>query len=246
MSPAVGTRSENGSIIQFNRFTGQTAQLFDAGSSANVTNYSFSQNLVEVTTTTVPAFRAAGDSQIGNLTHVLLDNNTVTGYGSDGRMNLGYDETAGLVRRTHKFFRLRNTIGSNIYYKSDVFLGTNGNGTPDPVEAPNRIGSWSFGYQVGSRNNWTQFVNPGTNTVGTSEGLIYGGRNVSLGTSMTVRNDPLFVNYQGRTAVNGAGNGDYNLQAGSPCIGRATAFDEVFPFDLAGVARTRGAVGAYA
>lgn len=246
MSPAVGTRSENGSIIQFNRFTGPTAQLFDAGSAANVTNYSFSQNLVEVTTTTVPAFRAAGDNQIGNLTHVLLDNNTVTGYGSAGRMNLGYDETAGLVRRTHKFFRLRNTIGSNIYYKSDVFLGTNGNGTPDPVEAPNRIGSWSFGYQVGSRNNWTQFVNPGVNTVGTSEGFMYAGANVSLGTSMTVRNDPLFVNYQGRTSVNGAGNGDYNLQAGSPCIGRATAFEEVFPFDLAGVARSRGAIGAYA
>lgn len=246
MGPSATGRSESGSIIQFNRFTGPTAQLFDVGSSANVTGYTFSQNLVEVTTTTVPAFRAGGDSQQGNLTHVLLDNNTVTGYGSDGRMNLGYDETAGLVRRTHKFFRLRNTIGSNIYYKSDVFLGTNGNGTPDPVEAPNRIGSWSFGYQVGSRNNWTQFVNPGTNTVGTSEGLIYGGRNVSLGTSMTVRNDPLFVNYQGRTAVNGAGNGDYNLQVGSPCLGRATAFDEVFPFDLAGVSRTRGAIGAYA
>uniref|UniRef100_UPI0026041B6E hypothetical protein n=1 Tax=Novosphingobium sp. TaxID=1874826 RepID=UPI0026041B6E len=148
--------------------------------------------------------------------------------------------------RTHKFVRMRNTITSNVYTKSDVFLGLNGNGSPDPAEAPNRVGSWSFLYQVGGRNNWTQFVNPGVNSVGTSEGPAYAGLNTTLGTSMTVRNDPVFVSYQGITATNGAGGGNYNLQAGSPCLGKVPAVDEVFPFDLAGVARSRGAIGAYA
>lgn len=245
LSPAVGTRSESGSIVQFNRFTGPTGQLFDVGSSTNAVGYSFSQNLVEVTTSTGPGFRAAGDAQLGNLTHVLLDNNTVTGFGAGGRNNLGYDETGGTARRTHKFVRMRNTITSNVYTKSDVFLGLNGNGSPDPAEAPNRVGSWSFLYQVGGRNNWTQFVNPGVNSVGASEGPAYAGLNTTLGTSMTVRNDPVFVNYQGITAVSGTGGGDYNLQSGSPCLGKVPAADEVFPFDLAGVARSRGAIGAY-
>lgn len=247
MGPSASGRSESGSIVQFNRFTGPTVQLFDAGLSADITNYTFSQNLVEVTTTTVPAFRVSGDSCLGNMTHVLIDNNTVTGYGADGRMNIGYDETPGTVRRTHKFLRMRNTIASNFYNKSDVFVGTSSqNGGPFPAEAPFRIGSWSYLYQVGSRNNFSQFINPGTNSVGADQGVAFAGTNTTLGTSFTVRNDPLFVNYQGKTASAGAGGGDYNLQPGSPCIGKATAFDEVFPFDLAGVARSRGAVGSYA
>lgn len=241
----VGTRSANGSIIQFNRFTGPTAQLLDVGTPESVVGFSFSQNLVEVTTSTGPGLRASGDSGIGNLTHVLFDNNTATGYGSGGRFNLGYNETTG-TQRTHKFFRQSNSIIGNMYTKHDVFLGTNGNGSPDPVGAPLHVGGWSFLYQVGSRNNWTQFGAPATNGVGASEGPAYAGLSTTLGTSMTVRNDPIFMNYQGLTASAGVGGGDYRLQAGSPCIGLVAGANEVFSFDLAGIARTRGAIGAYA
>ncbi|WP_377846980.1 hypothetical protein [Bosea sp. UC22_33] len=80
-----------------------------------------------------------------------------------------------------------------------------------------------------------------------NEGQEYAGLKSNIGTSTTVRNDPLFVDPKAVTAgpVAGAGGGDYRLQAGSPCIGMVVS--SPLPFDLAGNARsaTASAAGAY-
>lgn len=241
-----GARSQSNSIIQFNRFTnpGSSVALVDVGASADVTNFSFSGNLVEIchTTTSTPGLRASSDNGTGNLTHCLFDNNTVTGVYQVGRFNFCYDETAA-TGRTHRFCRNRNPVLPAIYNKGDVFLL---NGA--------RVGNWAQMYASGSKNLYVLYANPGVNTIGATEGLAYPGLGSIFGTSNTAPVAPLaslFSNYQGTTTsgttpVAGAGGGTYTPAASSPLIGIASTFDEVFPFDLAGVARTRGTVGAYA
>lgn len=257
-----GTRSETGSIVQFNSFpsyASTTNVIWGFGASTSVSTPvsqgSFSQNLIEVihTTTSNPALRASSDSGLQNLTHVLIDNNTIAaGHYQVGRMNLFYDETA-LTNRTHKFCRLKNTVAGGFYIKEDVFLGVNGNGTPNPGDAPNHIGNWHALYGVGAKNLVTLLVNTGANIVGANEGPEYPGLGSTIATSQTVQvpATTAWTNWQatttsGASAVAGAGGGTYTLPGGSPLLGRVAAADEVFPFDLAGTARTRGAVGAYA
>jgi hypothetical protein len=257
-----GTRSESGSIVQFNRFpsyASTTQAVWEFGNSTTVSTPvsqgSFSQNLIEAihTTTSNPGIRASSDSGLQNLTHVLIDNNTIAaGHFQVGRMNLFYDETA-LTNRTHKFCRLKNTVAGGFYIKEDVFLGVNGNGTPNPVDAPNHIGNWHALYGVGAKNLVTLLVNTGANIVGANEGPEYPGLGSTIATSQTVQvpATTAWTNWQatttsGASAVAGAGGGTYTLPGGSPLLGRVAAVDEVFPFDLAGTARTRGSVGAYA
>lgn len=259
------TRSESGSIVQFNRFpsyTSTTAILWEFGSSITVSTPvsqgSFSQNVIEVihTTTSLPAMRASGDGALQNLTHVLIDNNTIAaGHYQVGRMNLFYDETQPTPTqlRTQKFCRVKNTVAGGFYIKEDVFVGVNGNGTPNPGAAPNFIGNWHALYGVGAKNLVTLLVNTGANIVGANEGPEYPGLGSTIATSQTVQvpATTAWTNWQatttsGASAVAGAGGGTYTLPGGSPLLGRVAAADEVFPFDLAGTARTRGAVGAYA
>jgi hypothetical protein len=257
-----GTRSESGSIVQFNRFpsyASTTQAVWAFGNSTTVSTPvsqgSFSQNLIEAihTTTSNPGIRASPDSGLQNLTHVLIDNNTIAaGHFQVGRMNLFYDETA-LTNRTHKFCRLKNTVAGGFYIKEDVFLGVNGNGTPNPVDAPNHIGNWHALYGVGAKNLVTLLVNTGANIVGANEGPEYPGLGSTIATSQTVQvpATAAWTNWQatttsGASAVAGAGGGTYTLPGGSPLLNRVAAADEVFPFDLDGTARTRGSVGAYA
>jgi len=257
-----GTRSESGAIVQFNRFlayASTTQSVWEFGNSTTistpVSQGSFSQNLIEAihTTTSNPGIRASSDSGLQNLTHVLIDNNTIAaGHYQVGRMNLFYDETA-LTNRTHKFCRLKNTVAGGFYIKEDVFLGLNGNGTPNPGDAPNHIGNWHALYGVGAKNLVTLLVNTGANIVGANEGPEYPGIGSTIATSQTVQvpATTAWTNWQatttsGASAVAGAGGGTYTLPGVSPLLGRVAAADEVFPFDLAGTARTRGSVGAYA
>jgi hypothetical protein len=77
----------------------------------------------------------------------------------------------------------------------------------------------------------------------------YFGLKANIGTSNTVRNDPLYTARGGKTATGAggasAGNGTYTLQAGSPARNRVA--DPVLRFDLAGTARPAAsdAAGAY-
>lgn len=242
VGPGASGRSENGTIIQFNRFENplKTASVVSPGSALNTTNYSFSQNLVEVCDpATGPGLRASADSATGSLTHVLFDNVTVTGYSTAGRFNAFYDE--GDTRRTHHFVRARNSILANLYTKSDVFRGA----TQAGADASSAIGNWPFLYGTGAHRNFTQFVQPGVNEEGGAEAQAFTGLGTVLGTSGSIRNDPLFADYQGATASIGMGGGDYTLTGASPCIGMVPASGETFPRDLAGDIRDRGSCGAY-
>jgi hypothetical protein len=253
-----GTRSENGQIVQFNKFPSQpAAALWSPGASGSVTNASFSQNGVEIVhaTAATAAIRPSADGAVGSLTHVLMDNNTIaSGHYQAGRMNVFYDETQG-TNRSHAFCRIRNTVAGGAYIKTDWFVGENGNGTPNPTDAPNHIGNWAQVYGVGFKNMVTLLVNPGANAVGGSQGWAYPGQGAAIGSSQTVQSPAVsaWTDWRATTtnpstgaAVAGAGGGDYSVPAGSPLLGLVAANDEVFPFDLAGVARSRGSVGAYA
>lgn len=252
--------SEDNSIIQFCSFRNTPSANATVSISGTVTGFSFSQNLIEVihTTTSTPALRPSSDGNTNNLTHVLMDNITLAaGHMQAGRINGWYDETA-LTYRTHTFCRMRNPIVGSIYTKGDVFLGTNGNGTPDPTDAPLHTGNWAQLYAVGFKNVHSLFVQTGTNSLGAGEGQAYGGVGSLIATTQTTPQFSLaagvnFTDWKATTtnsgtgaAVAGAGGGDYTLPSGSAFLGKVAAADEVFPYDLAGVARSRGAVGAYA
>lgn len=238
-------RSLSGAIVQFNRFANYLSvnSVAEPGAGADTVNYSFSQNLVEIchTTGTSPGLRASSDNQTGDCTHVLFDNITLAGAYQAGRFNAFYDE--GSTARTHKFCRARNSIISSLYTKSDIFAADG-----------SRVDNWSFLYQVGGRNNWTLHIDDGNNGppvagVNKPQGLAYIGLGSSLGTSASIRHDPGFLDYQGTTYNGsaysaGAGGGDYTLSSNAAGLGMVTANDEVFPFDIAGNMRDRGAIGA--
>lgn len=257
-----GTRTESGRIIQFNYVTDpqSTADWVYVGAAANASQVSVSCNLIEVlhTTTSTCSMRASGDSATGNLTHVLFDNNTVaTGHYQAGRFNFCYDELQGTVR-THIFTRVKNSVIGAYYIKGDYFVGANGNGSPNITDAPNHIGNWAPEYGVNYLNLYTLFSNTGANLEGMQQGPIFKGFGSSLAQTMATPQFSLaagvtWTNWQANNTnpstgaiIAGAGGGDYTVPSGSPLIGTVNAVDEVFTYDLAGVLRTRGCVGAYA
>jgi hypothetical protein len=144
------------------------------------------------------------------------------------------------------------------YHKGDVFLGTNGNGTPNPTDAPLHTGNRAQTYGVGFKGLVTLFAQPGTNTIGQAEGPAYAGLASSIGTSAATPQISLadgvnFTTWRATTTnagtsapIAGTGGGDYSVPAGSALIGILSAADEVFPGGLDGTARTRGTIGAYA
>jgi hypothetical protein len=197
------------------------------------------QNLIEAThtTTATAGFRFANDSPaLGNIVHAVIHHNTETGYGSVNRRNQAYDEAP--VARFHKFISQVGDLPSQLNTKGDVFQ----------LDAT-RLGQFAYTHGVGCRGNFTMFQ---TNSAVTySEMQTFPGLNCSIGTSSTVRNDPLFTNYQGTggsggTPSSGAGGGTYTLTGPSPA--RSRVANPVLAFDLAGNARpsANDAAGAYA
>ncbi len=235
-----GARTQSKSIIAFNKFMGIGASvLHSPGGSEDIDGHAFVQNVVEHSVVTNnPAMRPSGDSATGNITHLIDQHNTFAGFGVYGRSNYLYNETSGVLR-THKLCTSVGTIAVQFNIKADVFSGS----ISGFADASSRIGTWSATFGVGNMGLFSMFR---TNAP-SSEAHDFPGLNASIGTSTTVRNDPLFTSNQATTSnpTAGAGNGDYTLQAGSPCIGRVKR--QVLPFDLAGVARssTATASGAY-
>ena len=110
-----------------------------------------------------------------------------------------------------------------------------------------RVGNWGFMYGVGCQGNFTMFRTNSGNFA--SEMQTYPGPGSIIGTSTTVRNDPLFTNYQASNNSGGAlatGGGDYTLTGPSPARGIVTVTG--LRFDMAGAARaaTNDAAGCYA
>lgn len=238
-----GTRTQSGAIIAYNRITtGNTA--LGIAATENVSGCAIVQNVVEFTSdTSNPSLRPSGDSATGNTTHFVLHNNTFAGSFLHGRSNVFYNDTAPPSNRVHRLTSCVGNIHVQINTKHDVFAGVN----DAYADAAGRVGGWSYLYGVGCRGEFSQFIDAQNGGLGGSFAQAYPGLNASIGTSNSVRNDPLFVSFQATTiaGVAGAGGGDYRLQTGSPAAARVAA--PVLRFDLAGLARAAAndAAGAY-
>ncbi|MBN9453273.1 MAG: hypothetical protein J0I42_15095 [Bosea sp.] len=228
-----GARSDSGAIAAFTKFLGcgGSAAILSYGASQDVSGAAFVQNVCEwASVTSNPFFRPSADGETGNVTHLVVHQNTFAGFNDYGRGNILYNESTGA--RTHKLCSFVGNIHVQINTKHDVFKA---DGT--------RIQSWPYAFGVGCAGEFSQFFSAGAPGFAPD----FGGLNASLGTSNSVRNDPLFTAPAATASgpSTGAGGGDYTLQAGSPCIGRVKA--PVLAFDLAGNARsaTASAAGAY-
>lgn len=238
-----GTRSASGSIFAYNQVRGvsATSGAINIAGSADVTQAAVVQNLFEViSATTAQAIAVSADGAAGNTSHIVLHHNTVTGFNLVGRQNIFYDE--GATARTNKLMSVRGNIWCQINTKSDVFRGTVEAG----ADASARVGNWAFEYAVGCDGEFSQFIDASGGGIGSSFAQDYAPLSAKIGTSATVRQDPLFTAYQGVTSgpTAGAGGGTYTLQAGSPAKGMVSP---VLRYDLAGAARsaTLASAGAY-
>ncbi|WEK44123.1 MAG: hypothetical protein P0Y64_04655 [Candidatus Sphingomonas colombiensis] len=193
----------------------------------------------------------SADNANGDVWHAVVAHNTLTGFAGTGRNNWFYNESQspGLTnRRTHKLLRSVGNIWTQLNVKGDIFLGGNGNGTPQPGEAANRTGNFAYLHGVGCQGEFSQFCSADGAQAGSSFSQLYPGIGAAIGTSLTTRSDPLFVDYQAMTGVSsyGVGGGDYRLKPESPARNRVTAHG--LAFDLDGAARPSGradAAGAY-
>ena len=233
-----GTRAASGSIIAFNYFrTPQSSSvMIDIANSIDVTGFAVLQNVFEYTSATAATqFKVSGDSPAtGNTSHVIFHNNTMAGFFGNGRSNLFYNES--VAARTHKLMSDRGNIHVQINTKHDVFK-TDGT----------RVGGWAYMYGVGSQGVFSQFIDANSGGIGTSFAQAYQGLGANIGTSASVRNDPLFTDYQGTTSgpTGGAGGGDYSVSSSSPAKGIVTS--PMLSHDFAGTARpsTLDTAGAY-
>ena len=242
-APGRGTRTSTGSIWAFNQSMKMvTTGALGYGATENVTNIAIVQNVFEfISATSNPALQLSNDSNTGSNTHVVVMNNTYAGAFNNGRGNLFYED--GTTPRTSKLHALKANIHVQVNTKGDVFRGINEAG----ADASTRLGNWAYLYGVGCQDEWSQFIDANSGGLGTSFAQAYPGLHASLGTSATVRNDPLFTTNQATTPgpVAGTGGGTYSLQAGSPCKARVPG--PTLRFDLAGTARaaTNASAGAY-
>lgn len=235
ITPLRGTRTHSGAINAFSRFTGlsSTGSGFSFAGNESVTGVAFVQNIVEyISATGATAIRFSGDGATGGNIHAIVHHNTFAGFFLNGRGNLFYED--GATPRTSKLMSVRGNIHVQINTKGDVFVS---NGT--------RVGNWAYLYGVGCEGEFSQFIDADSGGLGSAFAQAYPGLNASIGTSSSVRNDPLFVDYEGTTSgpTAGAGGGNYALQSGSPAKDRAKA---CIRFDAAGVERSlTTSAGAY-
>jgi hypothetical protein len=238
-----GTRSASGAIFVFNKIASPTSTTcIGLATASDVIGCAILQNVLEWTSTQTGHFVGiSNDGQAGNSTHLVMHHNTIAGFWNSGRCNLLYDE--GPTARTNKLHSFVGNIHVAINTKGDVFRGANEAG----ADAASRTGNWAYLYGVGCRGEFSQFTDANNGGLGTSFAQDYPGLDAHIGTSNSIRNNPLFMNDQATTSgpTAGSGGGDYSLQAGSPAIGRVKA--PVLAFDLAGNARsaTASAAGAY-
>lgn len=239
-----GPRTQNGAIIAYNTFSSASPATGGFGNTENITaGAALVQNVIEFTgTVSGTAVRMAADAATGDTTHVIMHHNTLAGSFLHGRSNLFYNDSPPPSNRTNRLMSLVGNLHIQINTKHDVFAGLNDN----YADAADRLGGWAYLYGVGCRGEFSQFIDAQSGGIGGSFAQAYPGLSASIGTSSTVRNDPLFVGFEA-TAIGGgagAGGGNYRLQAGSPAASRVT--ERVLPFDLDGNARTGAqASGAY-
>jgi len=254
ISAASATDPTKGVIYYANRFLLMNAYgpalAISAGAIGDVmTGIVFVQNLAEIIgghANGAPGLRISSDNQFGDTVHTIVAHNTITGCSGTGRSNLFYDEGATTNnRRKHRLMRVVGNIHAQLNTKGDIFVGASLGMT---TEAPNRTGQLAYSHGVGSEGEFSISCSADSSSTGGSFSPLYPGRRASLGTSLSVNNDPLFVDNKSMTSATdyGTGGGDYHLQGGSPARNRVLA--RGLAFDLGGAARpTSGldASGAY-
>lgn len=195
------------------------------------------------------------DNAQANVTHLISRNNTFGGAYFAGRLNIGYDESSGTTRRTHKLWRWENNVEGQRNYKGWRFVYYNQGQT---AEAPNRTGSLVIDYGVGFRNNVILYPAADGNHAGVS-GLAmtgtfsqqFAGINTIVGTN---QNSPLaanFAGYRGATFLGGssyaAGSGaysDFKPTTGSALFARVPAGQQSMAVDILGLPRLNNGTGA--
>ena len=226
---AYGTKDPSGAIIAFNKFY-QASGLISIAPT-NATNIAIVQNLLEINSAS--AITGISINGVTTLDHVCIWHNTCTGFNTVGRNNLFYDESPGCVTR---FVSMRGNIHSQLNEKNDVFISNS-----------SFTGNFAYEHGVGCFGEFSQFMDANGTGIGGPFAQDYPGLDANIGTSNSVRNDPLFIDYKGVTSgpTGGAGNGNYRLQSGSPADDRLK--NPCLKWDLAGVSRSLVATasGAY-
>lgn len=236
-SLSYGSRTASQSIVAYNTFTATNASngFMNVAAAADVTGVAIVQNVVEYTSATSgPSIRVSADSATGNTSHVVLHHNTFAGFFNNGRGNLFYDD--GATARTNKLMSCKGNIHVALNTKSDVFA-TDGT----------RIGNWAYENGVGCEGEFSQFIDADSGGIGSAFAQDYAGLRADIGTSATVRNDPLFIDDKATSSgpTAGSGGGNYRLATETPCTQMVNA---ILRFDLDGNSRSSGVrstAGAY-
>lgn len=242
-----GARSRSGIIAAFNRFTitGTGGAVGFVLLNGDVAGFALIQNLFEwVTASAGHPVGVSHDSGTAGTSHIVLHHNSFAGAFTAGRGNLFYDE--GATPRSNRLMSMRGNIHVQINIKGDVFRGVNqGNPEGFGAGAPStRTGNWAYLHGVGCQGEFSQFVSADGAGDWKQD---YAGQGAQIGTSASVRQDPLFADYKAASpGVAGAGGGSYAIAANSPAAGIVTR--RVLSHDLVGVARPASgndSAGAY-
>ena len=156
--------------------------------------------------------------------NVMVWCNTFVG----GRTGFGYNSSGSPgVLKHRRYWSMKNNYYDASASKSDLFPGTGGSGT--------RVGNWPIIWGVGQSGN----VHGGNTDVGPAGfDFEWPGIN-SLDSGAQTSSYAKFVNRAAwNGSVEGAGLGDYHVQADSPLRFQTT--DLILPFDLEGRQRFAG------
>lgn len=242
-APAMSAAADNGHIWFNNKYLDPNSlnvPILFAGSvsGGDLGGVAIVQNLIERLSGTVPGISLSADTAYGNITHAVVQHNTVPGSEGHSRINIAYDDHA-TVARSHKFLSFKANIAPQLNSKGDVHM-TDGT----------RIGNFAFHHGVGCHANFFKNYDAAAadKVLGPST-LSFGQLYPGLG-SVVGGGDPMFTDNKaisGTTAspVTGAGGGTYPLQSGSPAKNLLPA--PLLARDLAGNARGTGTqdAGAY-
>lgn len=242
-----GGRTRSGIIAAFNRFTitGTGGAVGFVLLNGDVDGFGLIQNVFEwVTASAGHPFAVSHDSGTAGTSHIVLHHNSFAGAFTSGRGNLFYDE--GATPRSNRLMSMRGNIHAQINIKGDVFRGVNqGNPEGFGAGAPStRTGNWAYLHGVGCQGEFSQFVSADGAGDWKQD---YPGLGARIGTSASVRQDPLFADYKAASpGAAGTGGGSYAIAIGSPAAGIVTR--RVLSHDFAGVARPASgndSAGAY-
>jgi hypothetical protein len=245
------SQPESGAFICSNRLSSGSADgsLISLASAASVTGAAITNNALEWNSASASAgVLISADSAAGNMSHLIWRNNTVAAQNNAGRLNVGYDDSAGTARRTHALWRFENSVVGQFNYKGWRFVYY---GMGLTAEAANRTGTLPIDYGVGFRNNVYLFIDATAGASATFKQQ-YAGMNASIGASGAPIT-PGFTDYKGvtfsgSTYTAGAGGSDLKPTTVAAISGKVPAGQQNLPFDFVGTARFnngQGAAGAY-